>query len=307
MSDILEPFTSDEFLQGLAYGGAALAAGLILALAWRRWRRTPAHLVGALLVGAAYMAMPTARETPDALWQGIAMLATAGFLFPWARKAPLLPAILAIPGAWWITRVIDLPVDGWPNWVLFAMIVIGAPLVASFDLEHTRRGFGPVFLALTVAGAYATLPDTEEILVLFGVAIPLVFIAWPRPLASLGAWGAYPAVGLLAWVIAWGGRGRETAIIGAAAGLGLLVAEPAARWISSRSVTLLDRLPAGTGGPVLAGLAQFVVVAVTARVAGLQSSAIVAGVIGALTLAGAVVVLAAMNHGRERRRARQRG
>ena len=260
---------------------------------WRRWRKTPAPLVGALLVGAAYLAMPTVRELPDALWQGIAMLAGAGLLFPWARKAPLLPALVAIPGAWWITQQADLPVDGWPVWLLFAMIVIGAPLAASFDRQHAKTGYGPVLLALTIAGAYTTLPDTEEILVLFGVAIPLVLLAWPKPLASLGAWGAYPAVGLLAWVIAWGGRGRETAIIGAVACLGLLVAEPIARYVARRSATLLDRVPAGAGGAVLAGLAQVVVVAVTARVAGLQDDPIVAGVIAlaALLLAGAMMTV----------------
>ena len=305
MSDFFEPFTTNDFLAGLKWGGAALAAGLVLALIWGRWRKTPAPLVGALLVGAAYLAMPTARELPDALWQGAAMLAGAGLLFPWARKAPLLPAILAIPGAWWITQKADLPVDGWLTWLLFTMIVIGAPLTASFDRQHARAGFGPVLLALTIAGAYTTLPDTEEILVLFGVAIPLVLLAWPKPLASLGAWGAYPAIGLLAWVIAWGGRGRETAIIGAAASLGLLVAEPIARWFSRRSATLLDRLPTGAGGAVLAGLLQLIVVAVIARVAGLQSDSILAGGIAVAALVVAVVVMAAA--GPSSRSGRHRG
>ena len=284
MSDFFEPFTTDEFLQGLKWGAAALAAGLILALIWRRWRKSPAPLVGALLVGAAYLAMPTARELPEALWQGLAMLAGAGVLFPWARKAPLLPAILAVPGAWWITQKADLPVDAWLVWLLLAIIVIGAPLAATFDRQHAETGYGPVLLALTIAGAYTTLPDTEEILVLLGVTLPLVLLAWPKALASLGAWGAYPAVGLLAWVIAWGGRGREGSIIGAAACLGLLVAEPIARYVARRSATLLDRLPAGAGGAVLAGLAQVIVVAVTARVAGLQDDPIPAGLIALAAL-----------------------
>ncbi len=111
-------------------------------------------------------------------------------LFPWARKAPLLPALLAIPGAWWITQKADLPVEGWLVWLLFATIVIGAPLAAAFDRQHAKAGFGPVLLALTIAAAYTTLPDTEEILVLFGVAIPLVLLAWPKARAPRWAPGA---------------------------------------------------------------------------------------------------------------------
>ena len=72
------------------------------------------------------------------------------------------------------------------------MIVIGAPLTAFFDRPHARAGHGAVLLALTIAAAYTTLPDTEEILVLFGVAIPLVLHAWPKPLASLGALPGQP-------------------------------------------------------------------------------------------------------------------
>ena len=127
-----------------------------------------------------------------------------------------------------------------------------------------------------------THPDTEEILVLVGVMLPLVLLAWPKVLAGLAGVGAFPLIGLLAWVVAWGGRGRETAIVGAVASLGLLVAEPFARWL--RGSPRLQWLPDGPAGAVAAGVLQAVVVLGPARLAGLQhdltmSIAIAAGIL----------------------------
>jgi hypothetical protein len=292
---------SAEFRTGLIWGGVALAVGLVAALLWRRLRHSPAPIVGLLIALAAWWAMPEVRATPDAVWQGLAMLGAAGLLFPWARKVDLLPAILAIPGAWWITRMANLPGSEWVLWLLFSMIVLGASMAATFD--RNNKTFGPVMLTLTVVGAFFTLPDTEEILVFAGVAIPLGLLAWPKPLARLGAIGVYPAIGLLAWVIAWGGRGRETAVIGAAASLALLVSEPAARWLSRRSSTVFDRLPDTVSGPILAGLMDLPVVVVASRVAGLRSEPVIAGAIAvaALVAAAGALVLSARRPSRHRR------
>jgi hypothetical protein len=301
VDSVITALGSTELRTGLIWGGVALGVGLIVSFLWRRFRRTPVPIIGLLVAGAAWWAMPKVRATPDALWQGLAMLAGAGLLFPWARKVDLLPAILAVPGAWWITRMADLPGSEWVLWLLFAMIVLGAPMAASFDRHNTT--LGPVMLALTVVGAFFTLPDTEEILVFSGVAIPLVLLAWPKPLTRLGAIGTYPTIGLLAWVIAWGGRGRETAVIGAVASLAFLVSEPAARWLSRRSATVFDRLPDTVGGPVLAGLMDLPVVVVASRVAGLRSDPVIAAVIAvaALVAAAGALVLSARRPSRHRR------
>lgn len=291
MDSVISAFGSHEFRTGLIWGGVGLGFGLGVSLVWLKVRHSSAPIVGLLIAAGAWWAMPEVRATPDALWQGLAMLAGAGVLHHWARKVDLLPAILAAPGAWWITRVAKPPGSEWVLWLLFAMIVAGAPMAASFDRHNTTMG--SVMFALAVAGAFFTLPDTEEVLVFAGVAIPLVLLAWPKPLARLGAIGAYPAIGLLAWVIAWGGRGRETAVIGAVASLGLLLSEPVARWLSRRSVTLLDRLPDNAGGPVLAGLIDLPVVVVASRVAGLRSEVVIGGVVAIGSLAVAAGWLAA--------------
>ena len=208
MDSILAAVRSVEFLAGLTWGVVALGAGLVVSLVWRRLFHRPAPVVGLLLTAAAWWAMPTVRETPEDLWQGLLMLAGAGLLFPWVRKVPLLPAVLATPGAWWITQRAGLPVDPWVLWLLFAMIVAGGPLTASVDRTYEKWGLATILLVVTIAGVFSTLPDTEEILVLLGVTVPLVFLAWPKVLASLGGVGAYPAVGVFAWVIVWGGRGQ---------------------------------------------------------------------------------------------------
>ena len=288
--ETLDAFTSDEFLTGLVFGFAALALGALVVYLWRRWRDTPAPIVGILMAGAAIAALRTTRDLPSDLWVGIILLLLGGALYPWARRVPLLPTVFAIPGAWWVTRVAELPGAAWVPWLLFAWIAIGAPLVTSFDRHFADRGYGPVLLVVSIAGMFTTLPDTEEILVLFGAAVPLALLAWPKAVASLGSVGVYPVIGVLAWVIAFGGRGRESAVVGATACLALLVVEPLVRcW---RNRTLLDRIPhRWSWVPAAAGL-QLVFVLLAARVAGLSKTSQRAAFVGMLVLFGAATVLA---------------
>lgn len=308
--ETLDALTSDEFLMGLVFGLIALTLGVLVVYVWRRWSDTPAPVVAVLLTGAATAAMQTTRELPSDLWVGVLLLALGGALYPWARSLPMLPAVVAIPGAWWVTRVVDLPGAVWVPWLLFAWIVVGAPLVTSFDRHFADRGYGPVLLVIGIAGMFATLPDTEEILVLFGAAVPLAILAWPKVVASLGAVGVYPLLGVFAWVIAFGGRGRESAVIGAVACLGLLAVEPLVRWL--RNQTLLDRFPTKWSWvPVVAGM-QLVIVLLAARVAGLSRTPQRAGLIAGLVLSGAAAFLAVSDsrsparlweHGAHRKRA----
>ncbi len=287
--EILDAFTSEEFLTGLVFGLAALALGALAVYVWRRWRDAPAPIVGVLLTMAVLAATRATREPSSDLWFGIVLLALGGVLYPRTRSVPLLPAALAVPGAWWVTRVVDLQGAAWVPWLLFAWIVVGAPLVTNFDLHFADRGYGPILLLVSIAGMFTTLPDTEEILVLFGVAVPLALLAWPKVVASLGAIGVYPALGMMAWAIANGGRGRESAIIGATASLALLVVEPLIRWWSNR--TLLDRIPNRWWWvPVVAGL-QLVVVLLVARVAGLSDTPQRAALVAMLVLFSAAVIL----------------
>ena len=78
------------------------------------------------------------------------------------------------------------------------------------------------------------LRAAEEALVLLGAMLAPTLLVWPLRIARLGPVGAHPLVAWLLWVIAWGGRGRAGSVIGAAAGIGLLVVAPLASWLAHR-------------------------------------------------------------------------
>ena len=222
------------------------------------------------MTGAALVALPTARDTPSQLIVGATALALAGSL---SGTIPLIwPPLLAVPGAALIGFGTGLPGSRWVPWLMFVTCTFSAPLAARFDGRYRETHLAPVVWVLTIGGAFLTLPDTEEVLVLVGTALPLfVGAVFKIPMGL----GVYPLVGVFLWVAAWGGRGRESAVVGAVACLGLLLAEPIAAG---------RRLPA----PVLL-LMHSILVAVSARLAGVQKSVGIAVVVATLALLTAAV------------------
>jgi hypothetical protein len=83
--------------------------------------------------------------------------------------------------------------------------------------------------AVTAGGVYLAVPDTELARVMLGVAIPFVLLSIPRPLSPFGPAGSAAIVGVFAWVVVVGGRGRPSSIVGGLATIGILVAEPLGR------------------------------------------------------------------------------
>jgi hypothetical protein len=244
MSGTLRAAASAELHAGLRSGLLALVAGLLLALAGRR-RSTPGPVpVHGLLFAAAFVA-------------GLAL-----------APGPAAP--------------------GWPptaGWVLpaAALVALAAgPLLAGFDARWPGRGLGPVLLAVTLAGIWSTVPDTEAALVALGAVLPLVLLGWPWALASLGRAGSWAVAGSLGWVVASGGAGRSSAVVGGAACLGLLAIEPLARRLDPRRRSPLGCVPGGPLGAVVVAAAHLGLVYVAARVAGTGP-----------TLAGAVAVAGA--------------
>ena len=155
--------------------------------------------------------------------------------------------------------LVDSPTHA-PAWVV-AILVVGPALVgtaaADFDRRASRTGLGPQLMLISIVGLYATVPDTELVLVLLGAMVPITFLAWPRVFACLGSGGAYAAIGLYLWIAALEGAPRPGSIVGAVAALGVLVAEPIGRLIASHlTADRLVRSP--TAGRVSA--AGFVVV-----------------------------------------------
>jgi hypothetical protein len=129
--------------------------------------------------------------------------------------------------------------------------------------------------------------------VLLGVGLPLLLLGWPVALASLGTAGAYPAVGALAWMAAFEGSGRLTAIVGGVACLGLFVVEPLARLLKLGATTIFDALPERSWVVVPVAAAHLALVFVASRVAGLRTgvSSAVAFAVTDLVVGLAVVFL----------------
>jgi hypothetical protein len=244
----------------VALGGPELAAGL--------WFGLAASAVGLVVA----LARPATRPLP-----------IGGLLFAAAVAAGLAAA--ASPGP---------PPDRW-GWALVASLLVpGGWLLADLDARWRRRGLGPVLLAGSVAGIYATVPDTEQALVALGAAVPLALLAWPWPLIWLGPVGAYLATGVLLWVVASGGAARGSAVVGGVACLGLFVVEPLARLLDPTRRSVLEHLPDGGVGVALASLPHLALVAVAARVAGLQPTVTRAIVVALAELAAAVLLALAL-------------
>lgn len=173
------------------------------------------------------------RPLPQDLLVGVGLLAVAGAVFPWARRIPLVPVLVALPGAWLIGHS-DLPGPGWVVPLVTLVIAVGGPVISWFDEKRDGSPVPMILFVIAVGGVWATVPDTEEALLLLGAMAAPTLLAWPLKVARLGPVGAHTLIGLYMWVVAWGGRGRAGSVIGAAAALGLLILAPLASWFAHR-------------------------------------------------------------------------
>jgi hypothetical protein len=297
LDTLLDLATTAQFQAGLRAGIVSLIVAIPLGLWWRQRTGQPAPIAGVLLATATLLALTVTRSVPLTIWGGIVLLGAAGLL---ASLAPspgwrvILTAIAAIPGALFLGYISELPGRDWAPWLVVLGIVAAGPLVADFDVHHRQRAWGPPLLAISILGLLVTVPDTEEALVLAGVALPLAVLGSPVRLASLGRAGALMAVGIFLLVTTLGGVGRESSMVGAAASLGLLVAEPLARLLRG-PVSRLDRLYAlgrSWRGAMVVGGVQLALVLVTSRVAGLQDDLALAIFIAAFALVTATALSA---------------
>ena len=293
------------FATGFFVGSLALAAGVLVILALPLFsRRRVVPMAGLLLVGAALVALADQARLADELVPGLALLALAGASAVVTTRLRLPPtavtAVLALPGAWIVTGATGLDQRG-AGLVLVAAIALAGALAGAADHDYQELGLGPILMLATLAGAYATVPETERALIVLGVALPLVVLGWPWPLASLGRAGATATVGLLAWIAVIDGSTRAGSTVGAMACLGVLLVEPVAGMLRSHPVLCrIDRLGDGRSDKERDGLATWrtalpivvvhlVLVAVASRIAGFRSSAWEAAAIAGVALVVAVV------------------
>lgn len=297
---ILSALRDPGFRSGVAFGVLALGIGAVVALVARGKRDVVVPLGGLCFVAASLLALLRTQGRSDMLVLGIAALVGAGALSSSVRgRVPggaVLGAALAVPGAWIVVHTEPIPEIVWIQGFLGLGIVLGAALTSDFDRRWRRVGAGPVLLAISLFGVYATVPDTEQALVLLGASLPLALpglIGRPPALDALGPAGAYGAVGLLAWSVGAGGAARHSAIVGGLTCLALLVVEPLGRSLARGPSRVLGARP---GGRVraLATLAagQLALVYVCSRVAGLRDSVAAAALIAGGALLVGIAVLA---------------
>lgn len=273
-----------ELAAGFWSGLVAAVAGLALATSGR-WER-PAPVAGPLFAAAFAVALAWTRGLPGGLAVGLAVLCAAGVVRQPSRSLPL-----AVAGACLVTWGPGLALGPWWRPPLLVAVVLAGLLMADLDDRWGQQGLGLPLLAITLAGAYATVPDTEQALVALGAVLPMTLLAWPWPLASLGRGGALATAGVVLWVVAAGGAGRGSAVVGGVACLGLLAVEPVARLLDPAHDSVLECLPGGRPRAVLAAVLQLGLAFIGARVVGLQPT-VPAAVAVALPVALGAVALA---------------
>jgi hypothetical protein len=297
LSDLL---SLHGFRTGVLAGAAAAVVTLVAALVARRLLPWAGLAFAAATVAAVADRYSALNDIVVDVTVGAAVLVAAvvltGWLVPSGPWGALVRTAAAIPGA---LLVADAAATDRPSWAfptVVAATLLGGGLVAVCDRAYRATGATPVMLAITAFGVYVTTPDTDHAAIMFGAAVPIALLGWPRPLASLGAAGSYVAAAVLAWIVVLDGAGRDGAVVGALACLGALVLEPVTRLVAARDVNgaRADPAPATAGWraalPLVAVHAGLVLVC--SRVAGLRTSAEAALVISAVgyAVAGAVLV-----------------
>jgi hypothetical protein len=298
IKDILD---AQEFQAGLGPALVALLAAFVLGVVWRRWRERRLPAGGLLFAGAAVVALQSQLELPNTMLVGLAALAVAGLTGDVLRWPLVVRALLAIPGALLVGSRTEVSDRRWVEAVGAITRVVGGAAASDLDLRWRRPSIGCGLFAITVGGVYATVPDTESALCILAPAAAVAVIAWPGAVLRLGSGGAFAAIGVLAWVTAFGGIGRDGSIVGGLLSLGLLVAEPLACWFSGVHSALV-RHPTWRSA-IGMGTAHGALVFVTARVAGFRSGAGAAAIIGGVALLVAAVACVVV--GQLSRRSRQ--
>ena len=180
-------------------------------------------------------------------------------------------------GIVWGAAVIGgLLLTGRSGWLAFGLAsngnpwaipaAIAAAAAAFFGLREAEdTSFAGLAMAISLAGVWATVPETDRISVIVGVTAVMIWVWWPFDISSPRVAGAIIIGVFAAWAVIIGGIPRATAVIG---GLGSI----AALWVTARFVPR-DRPWIWVG-------IHFLLVLAWSRWAGLSESVPVALLIG---------------------------
>ncbi len=264
-----------ELRAGLVAGFVALVTCALVVGAWflvaRRARGgrdggiravTVLGIVGPALVVATLVGLSGSGRfdevwaVPTGVVVGLGTLWLAGEVG--SRTAPLVGGVLALVGGVILAgSTTPVPPPAWITVVLVFGPALAGTGVADFDRRRSGSGLGPQLLLISILGLYATVPDTELVLVLLGAMVPLALLAWPRVWGRLGAGGAFAVTGVFLWITTIEGAPRGGSIVGGVATLALLLAEPVGRLVATPAAP--DGAPDASTGGRLGGF-SFVVV-----------------------------------------------
>ncbi|MGZ6964996.1 MAG: hypothetical protein ACXVKA_12360 [Acidimicrobiia bacterium] len=289
MRPLTDLFGASQFSTGFVVGIVTLlvtfpAALGLAALFPRRGHRPglagPGFTVATLVALGGVTGTDLIQSIPNDVLLGLALLWLAGAVAARTQAPWLVGPVAALPGAIVLAGAnVGLQAAWVPVVIALGAAVIGAT-AADFDRRTARYGLGPLLFFIAVFGIYITVPDTELMRAAVGVALPLVFLAWPYAAASLGSGGAYAAVGILLWIMPIDGIGRPGSIVGAIGAFALLIGEPLGRVLARglEGRMRLKRLPIRNPRVTVLG-AQVVLMLYATRVAGRVQTASMAFVL----------------------------
>jgi hypothetical protein len=266
----------EEFLWGLGAGvvALALAAGLAAVITRAHPGADRVPVTGVLTGVAALLAISPSHALVPGVLLGLAGVTAAAGLAAGRRSAtgavsPLTAALLAVPFAWLLAT--EASSIGWVRAVVVGSAAAGAVAAARTDVEWGRTGLTPVLYVVSAGGVFAAVPNTQEAAALLGASVPGALVGWPLWRGRLGGAGGGGAAAVLVWVAAIGALGREPALLGAVACLGMLATLPAGRWLAGRwSGPQMRCRPRPVAAPLPILVVHVVVVAVASRVAGVS-------------------------------------
>lgn len=278
MRPLTDLFGASQFSTGFVVGVVALlvtlpAALVLSALFPKRGRRPglagPAFAIGTVVALGGAAGTDLIQSVPTDVVLGLVLLWLAGAIAGRTEAPWLVGIVAALPGGIVLASSRQGLGAGWVPVVIAGGAALIGATTADFDRRTARFGLGPLLFFIAVFGTYITVPDTELMRATVGVALPLVFLAWPYAAASLGSGGAYAAVGMLLWIMPIDGIGRPGAIVGSIGAFALLIGEPIGRIIGREleSRVRLHRLPIRK--PLVTVLAaQIILMLYATRVAG---------------------------------------
>ena len=237
-------FHARAFGLGLAYGGVAFFATMIVGSLTRGRRRNLDFAALAFVVAAWFgvrgawgsvLASQSILVALIVLALGGASVHLVARLVPGAHDHPLAVAAAAIaPGAALLAVATPLAGGLYARILMALATVVAAVAIRDFDAMKGDHGAPWMLIAISAAGVYLAVPDTELARVLLGVALPFVLLSIPNALSPIGPAGSAAVAGVFTWVIFVGGRGRPGSVVGGLATLGILLAEPLGRrWVGA--------------------------------------------------------------------------